>query len=131
MTVIAEVFYGVFWRIEKDDEEAATAALTDALQADDGTDLYDLLDMFVTKFSDTHLAFHPTHKTVYMGLPLSSTNDGENEFNEMALVRLMDFDRGVLKDGVRKQMRELIEEVPVDLRDKFSAPGFHTVWSEA
>jgi len=131
MLTIAEVFYGVYWRIEQDKEEDAEQALTDALQADDGTDLNDLMDQFVSKFKDTHLAFSEDHKTIYMGLPLTATNSGENEFDEMSILKVMDLDRGVLKDDVRKQMRDLIETVPVDLRGKFSAPGFYTVWSEA
>jgi hypothetical protein len=131
MTTIAEVFYGVLWRIEKDDEEAATQALSDALQADDDTDLNDLMDMFESKFDDTHVVYHDSHKTIYIGLPLSSTNETENEFNEMALIRIMDLDKGVLKDGIRKQVRDLLENVPVDLRDKFTAPGFYTVWQSA
>lgn len=128
---IAQTFYGVYWRIEKDDEESATAALTDALQADDGTDLYDLMDKFCESYSDTHVMFSDDHKTVVMGLLLTATNEGDNEFDEMSLLRIIDTDKGVLRDSVRQQMRKLIEAVPVDLREKFSAPGFYVVWSEA
>lgn len=128
---IAQTFYGVYWRIEKDDEEDAAAALTDALQADDNTDLYDLMDKFVTDFSDAHVMFSDDHKTVVMGLLLTATNEGDNDFDEMSILGIIDKDKGVLRDSVRQQMRNLIETVPVDLRTKFTAPGFYVVWSEA
>lgn len=128
---IAQVIYGVYWRIEKDDEDSAAQALTDALQADDDTDLYDLTDIFVTKYRDSHAVFSDDHKTLYLGLNISATNEGDNDFDEMALLRIMDLDKAVLRDSVRQSMRSLIETVPVDLRDKFSAPGFYVVWSEA
>jgi len=128
---IAQVFYGVYWRIEKDAEEDAAKALIDALQADDDTDLYDLCDKFESKFRDSHVVFSNDHKTLYLGLNISATNEGENDFDEMALLRIMDLDRAVLRDSVRQQMRQLIETVPVDLRSKFTAPGFYVAWSEA
>lgn len=128
---IAQTFYGVYWRIEKDQEDDAAAALTDALEADDGTDLYDLMDKFVSTFRDSHVMFSDDHKTIVMGLLLTATNEGDNDFDEMSILRIIDNDKGVLRDSVRQQMRQLIETVPVDLRAKFSAPGFHVVWSEA
>lgn len=128
---IAQTFYGVYWRIEKDAEEDAAVALTNALQADDGTDLYDLVDKFCESYSDSHVMFSDDHKTLVMGLLLTATNEGDNEFDEMAILRIIDPDKAVLRDSVRQQMRNLIETVPVDLRAKFSAPGFYVVWSEA
>lgn len=130
MVTSAEIFYGCVWRIEKDDEsqEQATSLLRSTLEADDNVELYDMLDDLESKHG-AHVSFAQGVVTVYFGVPLSSISEAENEFDEMALLRVMDLDNGSLKKEVREHMTKVMDSIPFALRDSLSAPRFGVAWA--
>ena len=128
MYAIGNLFYGSYWRIEADAREAAKATLSTALEADDGADFHDMLDDLCEKH-DAHLAMHDEGTvTVYFGQPLTSVSEADNDFDEMALLRVMDLDKGVLRDDVKEKIKHVLEDVPYALRESLSSPGFYMAW---
>jgi hypothetical protein len=124
-----EIFYGCFWRIENAaQDEQAIAALRNALEADDDTDLYDMLDDLSSKHN-AHVLFNGDTVTIYFGVPLTSVTEADNDFDEMALLRVMDLDNGSLKKNVREKMTKVMDAIPYSLRDRLTPPKFSIGWS--
>lgn len=131
MYTIANLFYGSYWRIEDDAKEAATSTLSNALEADDGMEFNDLLDDLCEKH-DARLAMHDDGTvTVYFGQPVTTISEADNDFDEMALLRVMDLDKGVLEEGVKTSVKATLEDVPYYLREKLSSPGFYVAWEKS
>lgn len=128
MVTSAEVFYGCFWRIEPDKQEDAVNVLRNALEADDDADFYDMLDDLSSKHN-AHVSFAQGVATVYFGVPIASLTEAENEFDEMALLRVMDLKNGSLQKSVREHMTKVMDSVPFTLRDHLSAPKFGVAWA--
>lgn len=130
MNTIGNLFYGSYWRIEADKQAEATAVLSDILDAD-GTDFSDLVD----DLSETHDAMVAYHddgtRTIYWGWPVGNVNEGDNDFDEMALMRVMDLSKGVLRPNVKESVRNTLEQVPYKLREYLSSPGFYVAWESS
>lgn len=129
-----DIFYGVFWRIESNAVEEAEKILRDALQADDDKDLNDMLD----DLSETHGAHVVIHtdgdvkvRTVYFGHTISSVSESENKFDEMALLRSLDLEKGVLREDIKDSVKKKLEEIPYNLREHLTGPGFNMAWGRA
>lgn len=128
MSSIANLFYGSYWRIEKDARDEATTLLSDALEADDGAEFHDLLDDLSEKH-EAHLAMHQDGTvTVYFGHRLTTVMESSNDFEEMALLRVMDLDKGVLQDDVKEKVKGVLQGIPYAMRDKLSSPSFYVAW---
>jgi hypothetical protein len=123
-----EIFYGAFWRIEKDGREEATATIRDAIEANDGTDLYDMLDDLASKHN-AHVSFSKDTITVYFGVPISTVTEAENKFDEMGILRVMDLQNGSLRKDVREEMTKVLDAIPYKLRDALTPPVFGIAWS--
>lgn len=128
MHSIGNLFYGSFWRIENDDRDEATLVLTNALEADDGADFEDLLDDLCEEH-DAHLALRADGATtIYFGQSVSNFSEADNDFDEMAFLRVIDLDRGVLQSDVKEKVKGQLQEVPYALREHLSSPGFYIAW---
>lgn len=129
MTSIGEIFFGCYWRIEKDQREEAEAVLKNALEADDEADFNDMVDVLSEKYK-AHVSFHDDGaRTIVFGRQLTTVTEAENKFDEMALLRVMDLGKGVLQENVRNEVRTQLDEVPYSLREHLSSPGFCVAWS--
>lgn len=126
----ADLFYGTFWRIDKDDYDDAESFLRDALEGDDEADFHDLADTLTEKYSGK-VTYHDDHRTIWFGITITSLNESENKFDEMALLRVMDLDKGVLRQDEKDRMRKIMDEIPYKLREKLSNPKFGVAWSTA
>lgn len=126
-----ELFYGSVWRVGPDELEDAENELRNALEADDGTDINDLADILSEKH-DAHVEIQADGtRTFWFGHPIEVMNDGDTDFNEMALLRVMDLKQGTLREDIKKDVKAAIENVPYALREKFSSPGFKVAWGDA
>lgn len=127
--VTGEIFYGCYWRIEPDDKDQAAGTIRNAIKADDDTDLYDMLDD-LTATTGAHVAFgNDDVISVYYGVDISYVNESENKFDEMGLLRVMDLKNGSLRKDVRESMTQIMDKIPVELRDVLTPPVFGIVWS--
>lgn len=122
-----EVFFGCHWRIEPDKEDEATEALREALNDDTGMELDDLLDSLVTHYK-AQLHYKDGTRTVYFGVPITTLNESDNEFDERSIVRVMDLNRGTLRKDVKDEMTKIMEGTPYSLRDRFTHPRFAVAW---
>lgn len=123
-----EIFYGAFWRIEEDGREAAEGVIRDTLEADDDTDLYDMLDDLASKHN-AHVSFCKGTVTVYFGVPIATVTEAENKFDEMSLLRVMDLKNGSLRKDIKDQMTKVLDSIPYKLRDSLTPPVFGIAWS--
>lgn len=129
MFSIADIYFGSYWRIEPDKADEAATLLRNALEAEDDLDLSDLLDDLEEKYN-AHVSSHDEGtRTVIFGRQLTTITEADNNFSEMALLRVMDLEKGVLNEDVRAEVTKTLEEVPYDLRTHLSSPGFCVAWS--
>src|SRR4051812_19065112 len=112
-----KIFYGSYWRIPDDESEGAEEVLRKAVETEDQeTELEDLIDTLCEGFSNAHAVHHDNGDwTIVFGRQITTVSEADNDFDEMALLRVMDLQRGVLSDDVRKAMHRTIEEVPYNL----------------
>lgn len=123
-----EIFYGCHWTIASDEaRDAAVPVLREAV-GDDNADLYDALDALESKH-DAHISFNGEDVTLYFGVPVTNVTEGDNEFDEMSILRVMDLEHGSLRKDVREKMTKIMDSVPFVLRDHVSAPKFRIAWS--
>jgi hypothetical protein len=114
MATYGTIFFGVLWKIGHDDE-------VDVEQLEE--DIPNLKS-----------AYHTREGWVaWLGVPAVQITDSSQDFDEMGLLRLMGTTErggltGSLDDSNRDKVRKMIQEVPMDLRNKFSAPGFFIAW---
>lgn len=129
MASSGEIFYGCFWRIENaDQDEDAITAIRNTLEADDGAELYDMLDELESKHK-AHVSFNGSTVTIYFGVPLTSVSESGNDFDEMAILRVMDLEHGSLRKDVRQRMTKVMDDIPYTLRTHLSPPKFGIAWS--
>jgi hypothetical protein len=131
---VGRLFYGSYWRIPLTGPENwdATVLLYNALaketdeELDADSSLADLVDQFTNLGAQVSLCDNIF--TVYFGVVVTDLSTEENTFDEMALLRLMDLDKGTLEEDVKEHVKNLLQAIPYDLREKFSRPGFHIAW---
>lgn len=128
MDSIGNLFYGSFWRIEHDAKDEATLVLSNALEADDGMEFEDLLDDLCEEHNARLALRADGATTIYFGRPITNFSEVDNDFDEMALLRVIDFDRGTLQSDVKDKVKKTLEEVPYALREHLSSPGFYIAW---
>lgn len=132
--VVGRLFYGVFWRIPLEPvkvPDEAQELLYKALQDLEGVeaehDLADYIDVMAEHY-DAQVTYMQQTYTLYIGHTITDISTSENKFEEMALLQVMDLDRGVLREDVKADVKAMIEAIPYSLREKFSRPGFYIAW---
>lgn len=125
-----EIFYGCYWRIKPDAHEQAATIFREALEASDDAELYDMLDDLESKHK-AHVHFDGDTITVYFGVPITPVNQTDNEFDEMAILRVMDLEHGSLRKDVRDKMTKVMDDIPYQLRGSLTRPKFGVAWSSA
>jgi hypothetical protein len=125
-TNYAEIFFGSLWRIDEDHRAEAEQILRDALTTDEDFD--DMLDTLAEKYN-AKVSYDGEERTIVFGRQITTISHSDNSFDEMSLLRVMDLDKGVLLEEVRNEVKQQLEEVPYNLREHLSSPGFCTVWA--
>lgn len=130
MHTIGEIYYGSYWRIAKDEREKAVEVIRGAINGGADLDMFDLLDELDRQYKGAHVALHGNGElTLIFGRRITTVTEADNDFHEMDLIRIMNLQQGNLRDDIRKDVREIIENVPVGLREELSSPKFCIAWS--
>lgn len=137
MNTFGRIYYGSYWRIPPGDEHRATVVLRQAFEDAvdhaglEDADLSDLVDELCESF-DAQATFHEEGTvTIIFGRPITTVSELNNDFDEFAFLRVMDLQRGVLSDDVRKSVKRSIEAAPYALREHLSSPQFFIAWGSS
>lgn len=134
--VTGRLFYGVFWRIppvgaaQWDATQLLYKALADTEGVEEDADLADYIDLMVERHG-AQVTYVDNTYTLFFGHTLTDLSTDENKFEEMALLHVMNLDKGVLRDDVKADVKTMIEGIPYLLREKLSRPGFYIAWGRA
>ncbi len=130
---LGRVFYGSYWRIASggvaqwDAAQLLYKALQDTGKVQEDDELADHIDVLVTEYN-AQVTYVNKEYTVYFGHNVLDLSSATNDFSEMALLSVMDLSNGVLREDVKEDVKRIIEQIPMGLREKLSRPGFHVAW---
>lgn len=130
---VGRLAYGTYWRIPNtgvDQYDAAQLlwkALQDTGKVQEDDELADHIGVLCEQHG-AQVVFMDGEYTVFWGTVVDDISTAENKFNEMALLSVMDLKQGVLRDDVKKSVKSQIEDIPYNLREKFSRPSFFIAW---
>lgn len=131
--VCGRLCYGTYWKIDPsgitqwDASQLLWKALQDTGKVQEDDELGDHIDVLCEVYNAEVVYMDNTY-TIFFGHIIEDVSTGENKFNEMALLSIMDLKQGTLREDVKKNVKNLIETIPYNLRDQFSRPGFFIAW---
>lgn len=131
--VVGRLCYGTYWKIDPagikqwDATQLLYSALKGTGKVQEDDELADHIDVLCEDYN-ADVTIMDNVFTVFFGAVICDISTAENKFNEMALLSVMDLKQGVLRDDIKKNVKDMIEKIPYGLREQFSRPSFFIAW---